>query len=80
MKVETLAGIAKTASVMGVIITLTEVGLACRLQDGGRVIVNLVPWLLLDESVDPHGLCAIEFGNMFNAMKQAEADDTGRPQ
>jgi hypothetical protein len=75
MKTVTLSGIAKTAECMGITLTLIKEGLMCELSKDGHTIASAIPWLVLDSSVDPHGRCAIIFGNMFNAMKVAQGDE-----
>jgi hypothetical protein len=75
MKTVTLSGIAKTAECMGITLSLIKEGLMCDLSHDGNTISSLIPWLVLDTSSDPHGRCAIIFGNMFNAMKVAQGVD-----
>jgi len=75
MKVETLAGIAKTASCMDITVSLNEEGLTFRLAKDRHKVSGMVPWSMLEASRDPHGVCASTMGDMFNAMKVAQGVD-----
>jgi hypothetical protein len=75
MKYATLVGIAHTASCMDITVTLGEDGLTFDLSKGMYAITGMVPWPMLETSVDPHGLCACTMGDMFNAMKVAQGVD-----
>ena len=75
MKVETLAGIAKTASAMDITVTLGEDGLTFELYKGHVRHHRDVAVAMLEELRDPHGICACAMGDMFNAMKVTQGVD-----
>ena len=78
MNIETLAGIAKTAWAMDITVSLEVEGLLFTLARGRHTIAGLVPWIMLEQSRDPHGVCACTMGDMSNAMKVAQGlDDDG---
>jgi len=72
MKCETLEGIAHTARCMDIMVSLVEEGLMFKLSRGRHAVSGLVPWSMLEESRDPHGLCAITMGDIFKAMEVAQ--------
>ena len=75
MKCETLEGIAHTARCMDIMVSLVEEGLMFKLSRGRHAVSGLVPWSMLEESRDPHGLCAITMGDIFKAMEVAQGVD-----
>jgi hypothetical protein len=78
MKIETLEGIAHTARCMDIMVSLVEEGLMFELARGRHAVSGLVPWRMLEETRDPHGLCAITMGDIFKAMEVAQGDDAPR--
>jgi len=78
MKYETLIGIAKTASAMDISVTLEIEGLLFNLTRGRHTVTGLVPWHLLEEARDPHGLCACTMGDIFKAIDVAQGVDEPR--
>ena len=75
MKIETLEGIAKTAWAMDITVALEIEGLLFTLTKGRHTVAGLVPWIMLEESRDPHGLCAITMGDIFKAIDVAQGVD-----
>jgi len=78
MKVETLEGIAKTAWSMDITVALEIEGLLFTLTRGRHTVAGLVPWHLLEESRDPHGMCAITMGDIFRAIDVAQGVEDQR--
>jgi hypothetical protein len=78
MNIETLKGITRTADCMDIDVSVDTEGMTFVLSKGRHTCAGLVPWHLLEESCDPHGLCACTMGDIFRAMEIAKGVDEPR--